>query len=187
MPTNHPYDPSFNAQIYVPKLTDEERRGRATPLENLRSLRFRSAPPETHAIASEIPDPASVTIESMNPPIAIPMPKTTDSAPQKETVLPCLPAAREIVRSAFPEIYSPAESLDSRPPRQKNDGTAWGRRYLVCPPQHTRQESTDRKAGFRRAGEGISAKLPAPSVETDGADSIAGRTTSPAATRSNTR
>ena len=45
MPINHPYDPRYNAKVYVPKLTEEQRRARATPVENLRSLRFRSESP----------------------------------------------------------------------------------------------------------------------------------------------
>jgi len=52
MPINQPYDPRFNAKLYIPKLTEEERRARATPLENLRGLRFRTETPAAAAATS---------------------------------------------------------------------------------------------------------------------------------------
>lgn len=53
MPANHPYDPRYNAKIYVPKLTEEQRRARATPLENLRRPKLRPAVAPTASFHSE--------------------------------------------------------------------------------------------------------------------------------------
>ncbi len=32
MPIIHPCDPRYNAKLYIPKLTEEERRAQTTPL-----------------------------------------------------------------------------------------------------------------------------------------------------------
>ena len=51
MPANQPYDPRYNAKIHVPKLTEGQRRARATPLENL--LRPRPAAPAEMQLGHE--------------------------------------------------------------------------------------------------------------------------------------
>ena len=118
MPINHPYDPRFNAKIYVPKLTEEERRARATPLENLRGLRFRSdtpaapaAPPSSPQIETVViapPQPVTPEIPTVEAPIADVTTlelSTPEPAPQEDLASDYIPAAWEVVFAAFPELY----------------------------------------------------------------------------------
>ena len=100
MPINQPYDPRYNAKLYIPKLTEEQRRARATPLENLRSLRFRS---ELPAAPVEVPVPAeSVTQAPAPEDIAAPQ-DVPVSAPAPD----CRPTALEVVFAEFAEIFAP--------------------------------------------------------------------------------
>jgi hypothetical protein len=99
MPLNQPYDPRYNAKIYVPKLTEEQRRARATPLENLRGLRFRSEAP---AAPVEVPVPAeSVPQAPAQQDIAAPQ-DVPMLAPARDYV----PTAQEVVFAEFPEIFA---------------------------------------------------------------------------------
>lgn len=100
MPLNQPYDPRYNAKVYVPKQTEEERRARATPLENLRSLRFRS---EVPAAPVEVPVPAESVPQA---------PAPEDSAAPQDVPVPARasdyrPTAPEVVFAEFPEIFAP--------------------------------------------------------------------------------
>jgi hypothetical protein len=105
MALNHPYDPRFNAKLHIPKQTEEERRARATPLENLKGLRFRS---ETSAAQANAPVPT----EAVPEPSALP----DNAAPQDVPVPPQIPApdyiptALEVVQAEFPEIFKQEES-----------------------------------------------------------------------------
>lgn len=172
MQLNQPSDPRYNAKLYIPKLTEEERRARATPLENLRSLRFRSAPAEIQTLASAIPDPAPASLESINPPSTVPTPTTVDAAPQNGPVQPCVPTAQDVVRAAFPEIYGPAESLDSRLPWRMRNRTACERFQLDKPLQHPGIKPPAPKVTIQRAEEINVPKSRAPSAEADGGDAI---------------
>jgi len=105
MAVNHPYDPRFNAKLHIPKQTEEERRARATPLENLKGLRFRT---QTPAAPVAVPIPA----ESLPEPPALP----DNAAPQDVPVPPQIPApdyiptALEVVAAEFPEIFTQEKS-----------------------------------------------------------------------------
>ncbi len=99
MPINQPYDPRYNPKVYVPKLTEEQRRARATPLENLRSLRFRS---ETPAAPLEAPIPTESVTQA---------PAPQDSATPQDVPVPApapgyRPTALEVVFAEFPEIFA---------------------------------------------------------------------------------
>ena len=65
MPANRPYDPRYNAKLYISKLTEEERRAWATPLESLR--RPRTEPTEP-ASASPSPEPAMAEVATPRAP-----------------------------------------------------------------------------------------------------------------------
>ncbi len=118
MPINHPYDPRYNAKIYIPKLTEEERRARATPLENLRGLGFRTAtpaapgalpsPPEiaTAEIATpQDPTPEAPTVETPTAEVPTAEVPTPEPVAQEDPAPDYLPAAWEVVFAAFPELY----------------------------------------------------------------------------------
>lgn len=100
-----PYDPRYNAKIYIPKLTEEERRARATPLENLRSLRFRTqvttAPAPMEAINPTPAAPPPPKDEAPTPvtPAPVPVPTVNTTEPRH------IPSAREVVFAEFPELY----------------------------------------------------------------------------------
>jgi hypothetical protein len=100
MALNHPYDPRHNAKLHIPKQTEEERLARATPLENLKGLRFRTQTPAAQANAP-------VPTDAVPEPPALP----DNAAPQDVPVSPQVPApdyiptALEVVRVEFPEIF----------------------------------------------------------------------------------
>ena len=100
MQLNQPYDPRYNAKLYVPKLTEKERLARATPLENFRGLRFRS---EASAAPVEVPVPAESVTQAPAPQDIV--------APQDVPVPPPAsdyrPTALEVVFAEFPEIFAP--------------------------------------------------------------------------------
>ncbi len=103
MQLNQPYDPRYNPKVYVPKLTEEQRLARATPLENLRSLRFRSqtpaAPPQPKAEAPSPTQTAPTAPSTSEAPAPVPVP--TRNTPEPRYV----PSAREVVFAEFPELY----------------------------------------------------------------------------------
>jgi len=125
MAVNHPYDPRFNAKLYVPKLTEDERRARATPLENLRGLRFRTATPaapspaedvvpplETAQVVPAAPSPTEDVVPALVPTqaspaaaclteAAAPAPTPVQEAPASDYI----PTAREILFAEFPELF----------------------------------------------------------------------------------
>lgn len=117
MQLNQPYDPRYNAKLYIPKLTEEERRARATPLENLRGLRFRS---EVPAAPLDVPAPAEAVIEAPAPqdntkpqgtPVPLPDPESRSVAiPEKGPASPSIPTALEVLCAEFPEIFAPQAS-----------------------------------------------------------------------------
>lgn len=87
MPANQPYDPRYNAKIYVPKQTEEERRARATPLENLKGLRYRTespAPPANIPVPAESAPQPHVLPDNVEP-TEIPVPDSTPT--EQEGVL----------------------------------------------------------------------------------------------------
>ncbi len=99
MQLNQPYDPRYNPKVYVPKLTEEQRRARATPLENLRGLRFRS---EVPVAPMEVPVPAETVTQA---------PASQDNAAPQDTPVPApgpddRPTALEVVAAEFPEIFA---------------------------------------------------------------------------------
>lgn len=93
MQINQPYDPRYNPNVYVPKLTEEQRLARATPLENLRGLRFRSEAP-----AAPLQPEAEAPSTSEAP---APVPVPTQKTPEPRYV----PSASEVVFAEFPELY----------------------------------------------------------------------------------
>lgn len=99
MSANQPYDPRYNAKIYVPKLTEEQRRARATPLENLRSLRYRCQ-------ASTAPVEAPIAVKSLPQAPALQDVSVPEQAPAHEY----LPTALEVVFAEFPEIFKQGEN-----------------------------------------------------------------------------
>lgn len=124
MALNHPYNPRHNPKIYIPKLTEEERRARATPLENLRGLRFRTQTPAEPSpaeavVSSPVPMPIAPATPSQ-PKAAVPSPtQIAPAAPspskaaapvpsplQNTLRLPHVPTAREVVFAEFPEIFA---------------------------------------------------------------------------------
>lgn len=115
MPVNHPYDPRYNAKIYIPKLTEEERRARATPLENLRSLRFRSNAPAAQPSPPKIarpeiatpqdPAPEPPTVETPTADVPMVDASAPEPAAQDDPAPDYHPAAWEVVFAAFPELY----------------------------------------------------------------------------------
>jgi len=103
MAVNHPYDPRFNAKLHIPKQTEEERRARATPLENLKGLRFRTETPSA-------PVPVPTPVESLPP-----APAPQDIAPPQDVPVPVptpdyIPTALEVVQAEFPEIFTQGEN-----------------------------------------------------------------------------
>ncbi|MBL7645755.1 MAG: hypothetical protein JNK74_06125 [Candidatus Hydrogenedentes bacterium] len=148
MPINQPYDPRYKAKIFVPKLTEEERRARATPLENLRSLRFRA---ETPAAPVDVPVPAESVAQA---------PATRENAaPEAVPVLApasasdCRPTALEVLLAEFPEIFAPqgkqhlseAHADDERPLSAGHMGhdAPWGH------PRHSRAYVRSRYTALR--------------------------------------
>ena len=113
MPINHPYDPRYNAKVYIPKLTEEERKARATPLENLRGLRFRTVTPAApvapasspHIETVEIATPEVPTVEAPTADVPTPELLTPEPAPQEDLAPDYVPAAWEVVFASFPELY----------------------------------------------------------------------------------
>ena len=123
MPINHPYDPHYNAKIYIPKLTEEQRLARVTPLENLRGLRYRTATPAAPSPAeADVPTPVTTPVAPITPPqpeAAVPSPlqiapaepsPTEGAAPAplsapNTPAPPYIPSAREVVFAEFPELY----------------------------------------------------------------------------------
>jgi hypothetical protein len=128
VPINQPYDPHYNPKVYVPKLTEEQRLARATPLENLRGLRFRSEAPVAPV---EVPIPAESVTQA---------PAPQDSATPEEVPVPPpapddRPTALEVVFAEFPEIFAhqgerplvEAHADDKRPVSagRKGNDAAW--------------------------------------------------------------
>ncbi len=125
MQINQPYDPRYNPKVYVPKLTEEQRLARATPLENLRGLRFRSetpAAPSTAEAVAPTPVPAQDAPASPCPseaaapsPVqkvpASPAPtEAAATAPLPAQVAPVsgyVPTAWEVVCAEFPDLFGP--------------------------------------------------------------------------------
>ncbi len=129
MPLNQPYDPHYNPKVYVPKLTEEQRRARATPLENLRGLRFRSEAP---AASVDVPVPAEAVTQPPAPvdvpapaesvpqapapqdnatpqgtPVSLQVPESRSVAiPEEGPVAPGFPTALEVLCAEFPEIFA---------------------------------------------------------------------------------
>ena len=126
MPINQPYDPRYNAKLYIPKLTEEERRARATPLENLRGLRFRSQAP---AAPVEVPTPAESVPQAPAPQDTAAPEKVPVSAPAPHYV----PTALEVVSAEFPEIFAPTTNGQCQSPSAAADGN----------PEATRNEIGD--------------------------------------------
>ena len=89
------HDPRCNAKLYVPKLTEEERRARATPLESLRRPRPRPADPEE---APSSPQRATAEIATAQRP-------TQEPVAQEAHTPNYVPAAWEVVFAQFPELY----------------------------------------------------------------------------------
>lgn len=112
MPINQPYDPRYNAKIYVPKLTEEERRAHATPLENLRSLRFRTQVPATPSpVEAVVSTPTAPRLSKaptqIEPAVASPgeAPTPVPVPPVNTTELRRRPSPAEVVFAEFPELY----------------------------------------------------------------------------------
>lgn len=103
MPINQPYNPRYNAKLYVPKLTEEERRARATPLENLRGLRFRTVTP---AAPVEVPIPTEVVPDAP----ALPDNAAPQDVPVSVPAPDYIPTALEVIIAEFPEIFNQVES-----------------------------------------------------------------------------
>lgn len=85
---NRPYDPRYNANVYVPKLTEAQRQARATPVENLRSVRFRTETP-----APEVEQPAPAEWGTTQPDAATAITKrhrSTSMQPDPATASPSL-------------------------------------------------------------------------------------------------
>jgi hypothetical protein len=104
MALNHPYDPRFNAKLHIPKQTEEDRRARATPLENLKGLRYRTVTPDASA---------SVSVPAESIPQA-PAPQHTaapqDALPVSVPAPDCTPTALEVVQAGLPEIFTQGEN-----------------------------------------------------------------------------
>jgi hypothetical protein len=103
MQINQPYDPRYNPNVYVPKLTEEQRLARATPLENLRGLRFRSQTPAA-PLQPKAEDPSPTQTAPTAPSTSeapAPVPVPTQNTPEPRYV----PSAREVVFAEFPELY----------------------------------------------------------------------------------
>jgi hypothetical protein len=118
MPINHPYDPRHNPKVWFSKLTEEERRARATPLENLRGLRFRSetpaapvapaSPPQIESVEIAPPQrltPEVPTVEAPSADVPTLERSTPETVPQEDLAPDYVPAAWEVVFAAFPELY----------------------------------------------------------------------------------
>lgn len=124
MPANQPYDPRYNAKIYIPKLTEEQRRARATPMENLRRPRLQPADPPAAPSTAEAVVPTPVPVQDA-PASPCPSEAAAPSPPQNESAGPSpteaaataplpaqaapaphgIPTAREVVMAEFPELY----------------------------------------------------------------------------------
>lgn len=117
MQLNQPYDPRYNAKVYIPKLTEEQRLARATPLENLRGLRFRCQAPVA-------PVEAPIAVESLP---QVPAPQ--DSAPQQVQPVSApaphdVPTALEVGATESPEIFAPTTNAHSHSRESGNPETA---------------------------------------------------------------
>ncbi len=151
MPINQPYDPRHNPKVYVPKLTEEERRARATPLENLRGLRFRSQVP---AAPVEVPIPAeSVPLTPAPQDTAAPE-KVPVSAPAPHYV----PTALEVVSAEFPEIFAPRLNRMDAETQVGEDRSTNARRPIQELEMHSRLTVIPTKVGIQRPGEANFAK-----------------------------
>ena len=116
MALNHPYNPRHNPKVYVPKLTEEQRLARATPLENLRGLRFRTEAP---AAPVEVPIPMASVAQAPEPQDsaaqqAVPV---SPQAPAPEYV----PSALEVVFAEFPELFAPTTNGQCQSPSAAAD------------------------------------------------------------------
>ncbi len=100
MPANRPYDPRYNAKLYVPKLTEEQRRARATPLERLRRSRPEAANPAALPSFPQDTTPQPKSQEIPRAEVAVP-----ENAAQGAPTPDHIPEAWEVVCTQFPEIY----------------------------------------------------------------------------------
>ncbi len=155
MPANRPYDPRYNAKLYVPKLTEAQRRARATPLESLRRPR-----PEATAPAVLPPPPQATTPqpEIREVPIAeVPVPEpATQGAPSPDPI----PEAWEVVFAQFPEIYphhaTPVLAAVGAPGDQcastRGNPPSWGARGLGRSITGPRMNATGHELGCDWSG-----------------------------------
>ena len=100
MPANRPYDPRYNAKLYVPKLTEAQRRARATPLESLRRPRPR---PDDLDTAPALP--LDTTPQPENPEVPTAEVPISEPASQYGPTPDHIPEAWEVVCAQFPELY----------------------------------------------------------------------------------